>query len=357
MKKLFAIMIVLATAMVARAFDFSAVAPTGQSLGYTITSASTVTVAGPDGGNSSLVGRLEIPSSVTNSGTTYTVSAIDNSAFRNCTALTAVSIPGSVATIGYTAFMGCSVLTSVQLDEGIAELGRMAFANCPQLDTIGLPSTLRQIGAAVFNGTAYLNDSTNWTGMVLYIGPYVILTGNLVDTAVTIVEGTLGIANAAMSYCHYMPKLTLPSTLLFIGTLAFSDCEVLDTVVLHAAQPPLLTYDAFQGVPSPTVVVPCGSLAAYSADAQWGAMNPVEDTCPVGVTTAVDATEPQLLAVSGGIVVRGAQGMVVTVSDVMGRTLCSVTCSAEQRIALPARGIYIVSVEGATPRKVACYWK
>ena len=52
-------------------------------------------------------GDVIIPSSVTYSGTTYSVTSIGNSAFQDCSGLTSVSIPNSVKSIGGLAFCGC----------------------------------------------------------------------------------------------------------------------------------------------------------------------------------------------------------------------------------------------------------
>ena len=52
-------------------------------------------------------GDVTIPSSVTYSGTTYSVTSIGSRAFYICGGLTSVSIPNSVTSIGNYAFWGC----------------------------------------------------------------------------------------------------------------------------------------------------------------------------------------------------------------------------------------------------------
>lgn len=54
-------------------------------------------------------GSVIIPSIITYNGVTYSVSSIGDSAFENCTGLTSVTIPNSVATIGEYAFYGCGL--------------------------------------------------------------------------------------------------------------------------------------------------------------------------------------------------------------------------------------------------------
>lgn len=80
----------------AYAYDFSAVAPSGQTLYYDILSSTTVSVACPNSGHfmngwsgfSEPSGALTIPSSVTYGGTTYAVTEIGQAAFIECSSLT-----------------------------------------------------------------------------------------------------------------------------------------------------------------------------------------------------------------------------------------------------------------------------
>ena len=51
--------------------------------------------------SSEYTGTVNIPSSVTYNGTTYSVTAIGNNAFSYCTGLTSIDIPNSVTTIGF----------------------------------------------------------------------------------------------------------------------------------------------------------------------------------------------------------------------------------------------------------------
>ena len=52
-------------------------------------------------------GSVAIPSSVTYSGTTYSVTSIGSSAFNDCYGLTSITIPNSVTSIGTSAFYNC----------------------------------------------------------------------------------------------------------------------------------------------------------------------------------------------------------------------------------------------------------
>lgn len=353
----FIVITLLATVPVARAFDFSKPTTAGQTLYYDITSANGVTLVAPNGSNwngyDTPAGLLTVPTTVEHNGTTYNVVAVANNAFRGCNQLTSIYMPGSVASIGYTAFFSCPALTSVRIAEGMQSIGRMAFANCPLLDTIELPTTLREIGVSAFNSTAFITNTDNWRDSVLYIGPYVIEVSSLVTGPVVIEEGTIGLGSAAFNYCHNLQQVVLPSSLLFVGFLAFSDCAVLDTVRCLATVPPTLADDAFSNIPIPTVVVPCGSLNAYTAAPYWGQLNLVDD-CGLSQSIA-DATmeHPHVATVADGIEVRGAEGRLLTVSDMSGRTVYSThNAAATQRVTLPTKGIYVVTIDGHQSYKV-----
>ncbi len=72
-------------------------------------------------------GRLCIPRQVKIGGTTYTVTKINNMAFRLCTELAFVDIENGVTQIGNFAFQGCTGLKEVDLPSTLTSIGTGAF--------------------------------------------------------------------------------------------------------------------------------------------------------------------------------------------------------------------------------------
>lgn len=103
------------------AYDFSAMAPSGHTLYYSIIDASSHTVAVTYPGSFSspwtdpwgASGHLIIPDSVYYGGVAYSITAIGERAFYGCSDLSSVTIPSSVTYIGLYAFKNCYGLNEV----------------------------------------------------------------------------------------------------------------------------------------------------------------------------------------------------------------------------------------------------
>ena len=160
-------------------------------------------------------GVYTIPETVTHDGTTYTITAIGASAFSGCTNLTEAVIPNTVTTLGNEIFSGCTNLTSVTLSQSVTAIPYSMFSNCTKLATVNNTGNLQSIGSLAFLYCKALEE-------------------------INLPEGLISIGSRAFQYAG-LKKLTLPSTVTFIGSIrAFGDMDSLETVYANMLTPPKL---------------------------------------------------------------------------------------------------------------------
>ena len=98
-------------------------------------------------------GNIVFPSEVTHEGQTYTVTSIDNGAFRQCGGMTGnLVIPNTVTYIGHYAFDGCHQFTgSLEIPDGVTIIGKWAFNGFNNITgEINIPNSVVAIGEKAF---------------------------------------------------------------------------------------------------------------------------------------------------------------------------------------------------------------
>lgn len=227
--KLIAVLVLLSIAptRLCFAYDFSAVAPTGQTLYYNVSNGmAQVTNEGYFGYNiyysTYPTGNLIIPDTVSYNGIAYPVKTIEILAFSGCTGLTSVSIPNTVYYIGGNAFEGCTGLTSITIPELANYVCAGAFYGCSGLTSVVFQNSMLTIAQGLFAG------------------------------------------------CTSLTSITIGSSITRIESDAFEDCVNLTSIYLLCNNPPQLYSNAFfssSGVtPLPhtaTFYVKCGTTSAY----------------------------------------------------------------------------------------------
>ncbi|MCR4945497.1 MAG: leucine-rich repeat protein, partial [Lachnospiraceae bacterium] len=98
-----------------------------------------------------------------------TIEKIGNSAFYDCSLLTAVDIPDSVIEIEESAFNGCTSLETVHFGKNLKKIGTSAFFNCSKLNNVVLSDNVETIGAQAFYSCWGLSNITLNEGLK-YIG-------------------------------------------------------------------------------------------------------------------------------------------------------------------------------------------
>ena len=215
------------------------------------------------------VGDIVIPETITTeTGKTYTVTAVGNYAFASCSEVTSItlpntilsfgecafincplttlSIPNSLVTIGEECFSGSMELTELTFPESLRSIGNRAFYLCRNLAIINIPNSLTSIGQEVFSYTAWLDNQPNG---VIYIGPFAYsYKGEIPEGTADIKPGTRYIADYAFSECPALTRVYMPNSVTAIGIRAFRSCPELEYVELPDSLI-AVGYQAFSGCP------------------------------------------------------------------------------------------------------------
>ena len=131
-----------------------------------------------------------------------------------------------VVAIGPAAFAEKSTLTEVTLPAGLEKIDDYAFINCTSLSKITVGKKLWSIGISVFEGTPWLAAQT---GDFVVTGDSVLIKYQGTESAVKIPDGIRHTSDAFVMNADIV-SVSLPDSLMTIGTSAFSFCEELRLV-------------------------------------------------------------------------------------------------------------------------------
>ena len=309
---LLSLLVAILTTLSIHAYDFQS-----GDLYYNITSSNTVEVTYQVSNSTSNyqgITTATIPATVTNNGTTYSVTSIGGNAFWLCSSLTSITLPNSVKSIGEMAFDGCSSLTSITLPNSVTSIEGWAFDGCSSLTSITLPNSITSIGDEAFRYCSSLTSITlpnsvksigDWAfsgcsaltsitipNSVTSIGNYtfaycssltsIILPNSVTSigwfafyicsslTSINIPNSVTSIGNCAFYNCTSLTSITLPNSVTSIGRYAFADCSSLTSITCLATTPPTCGKDCFRNVPRTIpLYVPAESVEAYKAADTW----------------------------------------------------------------------------------------
>ena len=300
---------------------------TADNLKYEVTdkAAKTVTLTGYE---TAPTGALTIPATVTNEGTTYSVTTIGNSAFSNCTSLTGITLPDGLTTIGNDAFSNCTSLTGITIPNTVTSIGNDAFNACWALTQFNVDEANEAYcsdGGVLFN-----KDKTT---LVQY-------PAGKAETAYIIPEGVATIIEGAFESCNRLMTVSIPSSMTTIEQRAFLYCSSLTEMTVLATTPPTVETNAFNGVSRDIpVYVPAESLAAYQEANVWNEFN----LQAISTTGLPAAAMPENIAVYDGML-HNPQALEVRIFYMSGREVYRGNAT---NLTLPT-GIYIVRCNGAS---------
>ena len=175
---------------------------------------------------------------------------------------------GESYVIGESAFENNEYVASVTIPEGIEMICYKAFSGCSNLENIVIPNSMSAIGGDAFAGTKWYDNKED--GMV-YIGNVLYkYKGSMPDnTAITINDGTLGVAGLAFANCTGLTSITslIPADNLFVPGS-----------------------DAFVGVDKTncTLYVPYGAKETYAATEGWEDFENIVEIIPAEITITIN---------------------------------------------------------------------
>lgn len=275
-------------------YDFSSVAPSGQTLyyeyyntGYPIPCVSIILPCWRQfgqygqgreygyGDHEKPSGSLIIPEEVTHDGVTYKVKHIDDDAFNQCP-ITSVTIN---IEFGYC-FQYHSTLETVVFGDSIIELEGgfdAIFKGCDNLSSITLGKSVQNIRNA-FKGLTHLT-----------------------------------------------------------------------TIISKAEIPPQCASDCFEGVPAyADIIVPCGAAYRYELADYWKDFTRITEDCSA-IGDVDDLQDIHVCVLDGCIVVEGVNNMEIDLFDMTGRLVGS---TKDNRINVPTNGTYMLKIGNHPARKV-----
>ena len=198
------------------AYDFSAVAPSGQTLYYNIVNGEAQVTHENDEEPYYTVapaGDLTIPSTVNHNGNNYSVTSIGENAFYLCLDLTSVEIPNSVTTIESYAFWACE-MSSITIGYSVNYIGGHAFYGCYNLTSMNFTGTL-----ADWCRITFVDDQSNPLSYCFHL-----IINNVEITSLVIPDSITEIKPFAFHSCRGLTSVTISDNVTTIGKMAFASC-------------------------------------------------------------------------------------------------------------------------------------
>ena len=158
--------------------------------------------------NIGYTGAITIPAKVSYMKGDYTVTGMEDNAFRGAKSLTSVNIEAAISAISAYAFYDCDALTVVKLPATVTEIKTYAFSYSGILK-MELPSSVKTLGERCFFQATKM-ESIN------------------VPTSIT------AIPNNCFAYCKALKTIELGDQITTHGSTVFQNCTSLTSVKLPA---------------------------------------------------------------------------------------------------------------------------
>lgn len=163
------------------------------------------------------------------------LTTLGNYAFQNCANLTTVNIPAGVTNISDYAFSGAGII-SIDITETVTRIGFHAFENS-KLQSITIPETVEKLGQYAFSGSAIASVTFEGDPTIVNDKDAVQTSSSYLFKGCTELKTVnFGPHTAILGYEFQdsgLESITIPQTVVSLGTSAFSGCLSLHTVVFE----------------------------------------------------------------------------------------------------------------------------
>ena len=174
------------------------------------------------------------------------VTRIGNLAFKDCTKITSIAMPDSVAYIGRSAFYNCTSLKSITIPDGVKEIGYAAFSECAGLVSVKIPDNVTKIGDSAFINCANLTKIDVTAGNKYYSSANGVLfdknkseiicyPAGIKNVGYSIPDGVTVIRDRAFNKCISLNSITIPKSVQDIETYSFFGCTSLEAINVAAS--------------------------------------------------------------------------------------------------------------------------
>lgn len=242
------------------------------------------------GYESSVATDIELPLTVKYENKIYTLTGIDENAFKDCAKLASITFTDNINEIGAGAFSGCTSLktftlpknvtevadnlltgctslNTVTLHENVTTIGDYSFANCTKITEMKIPESVAQIGKGAFMGCNKL-AKVNIPEVVTIISDDMFHNCYLLDS-VSFSPNVTTIGKNAFYSCKRIKVVDIPKNITSIGETAFYGCETLNLIVVYSENCKL-GKNAFTSIASSyKIYVPESRLNYYKTAENW----------------------------------------------------------------------------------------
>ena len=165
---------------------------------------------------------------------TYT--SIPQYAFYGCTNIEAITLPNTLESIGEYAFSKTNI-KRIEIPNNVKEIGEGAFSGCSELEKVKMSNMVTRIPNDCFYGCKKLKFQI--PNYIQFLDSSAFENCESLEE-ITIPDGVDLGNNSIFSGCINVKRITLPSTLTFIGASVFGNLPV-DVVYCYAVSPPELS--------------------------------------------------------------------------------------------------------------------